>query len=230
MRPHKHKPHDHCTYYSLPIPNLPYPTSTLVSIKVYPYLRLLATLAKVSEVKRSNSRILIQPRLAAKTRGEVSQPPQDRGSDHHRPTKAPWRVLRTSTLDKPITILSQVFAADRLLRPDNAQPIAGVPPVNQDWTWIRTAGALYDCNLIHVASDHHSESLMSDHPSAAPGAPPSPCIGVCVINPQTQLCDGCYRTLEEIAAWWDCTPTQKHAVLARVEQRMARSVDGTFFD
>ncbi|QQS54643.1 MAG: DUF1289 domain-containing protein [Candidatus Competibacteraceae bacterium] len=71
---------------------------------------------------------------------------------------------------------------------------------------------------------------MSDNPSTVPDEPPSPCIGVCVINPQTQLCDGCYRTLEEIAAWWDCTPEQKRAVLARLEQRMARIVGGTFFD
>jgi len=35
--------------------------STLAAIKVYPYLRLLATLAKVLGVKRSNSRIFIQP-------------------------------------------------------------------------------------------------------------------------------------------------------------------------
>ena len=139
-------------------------------------------------------------------------------------------MLRTSTLDKPITILSQVFAADHLFRPDNAQPITGIPSANQDWTWIRTTRALYHCNLIHVANDRHFKSLMSDHPSAAPDEPPSPCIGVCVINPQTQLCDGCYRTLEEIAAWWDCTPAQKHTVLARLEQRMARIMDGTFFD
>ncbi len=89
---------------------------------------------------------------------------------------------------------------------------------------------MYHRNLVSVASDRHSKSLMSHDPSAAPGEPPSPCIGVCVINSQIQLCDGCYRTLEEIAAWWDYTPAQKHEVLARLEQRLARIVDGTFFD
>ena len=55
-------------------------------------------------------------------------------------------------------------------------------------------------------------------------------MGVCVVNPQTQLCDGCYRTLEEIAAWWDYTPAQKRTVLEQLEQRQARILDGTFFD
>lgn len=30
---------------------------------------------------------------------------------------------------------------------------------------------------------------------------PSPCIGVCRLNPRTARCDGCERTTEEIAAW-----------------------------
>jgi hypothetical protein len=53
---------------------------------------------------------------------------------------------------------------------------------------------------------------------------------VCIINAQTQLCDGCFRTLDEIAAWWDYPPAQKHAVLAKLEQRLERIMEGTFFD
>lgn len=30
---------------------------------------------------------------------------------------------------------------------------------------------------------------------------PSPCISVCTMNDRTGLCDGCQRTLDEIAAW-----------------------------
>ena len=32
------------------------------------------------------------------------------------------------------------------------------------------------------------------------GALLTPCIGVCTMNPQG-LCDGCHRTLDEIAGW-----------------------------
>ena len=45
--------------------------------------------------------------------------------------------------------------------------------------------------------------------SNAPDEPPSPCIGVCVINPQTQLCDAADRTLEGNCRFGDCTPAQK---------------------
>ncbi len=30
---------------------------------------------------------------------------------------------------------------------------------------------------------------------------PSPCIDVCRMSPATGLCEGCLRTIEEIAAW-----------------------------
>jgi predicted Fe-S protein YdhL (DUF1289 family) len=60
--------------------------------------------------------------------------------------------------------------------------------------------------------------------------PPSPCVGICTLNPQTQLCDGCLRTLDEIAAWWDYNPAQKQVVLDDVANRLARLIDGTYFD
>lgn len=71
---------------------------------------------------------------------------------------------------------------------------------------------------------------MTADSTSPPSDPPSPCIGVCVINPNTQLCDGCFRTLEEIADWWDYPPDQKRRVLVQVEERLARIMDGTFFD
>ncbi|HUM95300.1 MAG TPA: DUF1289 domain-containing protein [Candidatus Competibacter sp.] len=70
---------------------------------------------------------------------------------------------------------------------------------------------------------------MTDHPGCHEN-PPSPCVGVCVINPQTQLCDGCLRTLDEISAWWDYNSAQKQAVLDTLETRLTRLLEGTFFD
>lgn len=82
---------------------------------------------------------------------------------------------------------------------------------------------------LYFAGDRHPKSNMtSDH--HCPSDPPSPCVGVCVINGQTQLCDGCFRTLDEIAAWWDYSPEQKRVVLTQLEERLARIVEGTFFD
>lgn len=67
-------------------------------------------------------------------------------------------------------------------------------------------------------------------PTASESEPDSPCVGICAVNPQTQLCSGCFRSLDEIAQWWNYAPAQKRAVLLETEQRLARIMDGTFFD
>jgi predicted Fe-S protein YdhL (DUF1289 family) len=51
---------------------------------------------------------------------------------------------------------------------------------------------------------------------------PSPCTEVCIVDRARGLCIGCWRTLDEIAAWRDLTPEQKRQVLKRVEQRRPR--------
>lgn len=48
---------------------------------------------------------------------------------------------------------------------------------------------------------------------------PSPCINVCKMNPQTQLCEGCFRTLDEIAAWAGLSDAEKSAALAQLPSR-----------
>ncbi|MCX8004407.1 MAG: DUF1289 domain-containing protein [Burkholderiaceae bacterium] len=59
-------------------------------------------------------------------------------------------------------------------------------------------------------------------PSArAPAAVASPCVAVCRMNPATGLCEGCLRTLEEIAAWSGLSDEEKRAVLQRVAARRA---------
>ncbi|MFZ9543579.1 MAG: DUF1289 domain-containing protein, partial [Hylemonella sp.] len=30
---------------------------------------------------------------------------------------------------------------------------------------------------------------------------PSPCLSVCIMDPNNGMCTGCWRTLDEIAAW-----------------------------
>jgi len=49
----------------------------------------------------------------------------------------------------------------------------------------------------------------------------SPCINVCRMNPDTGLCDGCLRTLAEIAAWSGMSADEKREVLASLAARGA---------
>jgi predicted Fe-S protein YdhL (DUF1289 family) len=53
----------------------------------------------------------------------------------------------------------------------------------------------------------------------AAGPVPSPCINVCRMSPATGLCEGCLRTIDEIAAWSTLSDEGKHAVWDAIEQR-----------
>ena len=54
--------------------------------------------------------------------------------------------------------------------------------------------------------------------------PPSPCIGICRIEPESGECEGCLRTLDEIADWPMLSVQQKDALLLRIaERRRGRS-------
>ncbi len=47
----------------------------------------------------------------------------------------------------------------------------------------------------------------------------SPCLDVCRMNPLTGLCDGCFRTIDEIAGWSSFNDPQKAEVLAQAHAR-----------
>lgn len=47
----------------------------------------------------------------------------------------------------------------------------------------------------------------------------SPCIGVCAMDAQSGLCQGCLRTLDEIAAWASASEAQRRAIKAALPQR-----------
>jgi uncharacterized protein len=50
---------------------------------------------------------------------------------------------------------------------------------------------------------------------------PSPCVSICRMNMDTELCEGCLRTLDEIAAWGRMDDATKREVWALIGQRLA---------
>jgi predicted Fe-S protein YdhL (DUF1289 family) len=62
-------------------------------------------------------------------------------------------------------------------------------------------------------------------PARAGDEVPSPCISVCRIMPASGLCAGCFRTLDEIAAWSVLDAAGKRAVLAALAARRAAHAD-----
>ena len=51
---------------------------------------------------------------------------------------------------------------------------------------------------------------------------PSPCINVCRMVPETGLCEGCLRTIDEIVAWGSAGDDYKRAVWADIRRREAQ--------
>jgi uncharacterized protein len=58
--------------------------------------------------------------------------------------------------------------------------------------------------------------------AAAPGDEvPSPCISVCRMDPVSELCEGCFRTLDEIAAWGRMEDEGKRETWRLIAERIA---------
>jgi len=58
-----------------------------------------------------------------------------------------------------------------------------------------------------------------DEPYAMPAPVASPCVNVCHIEPGTGCCEGCLRTLDEIAGWISYSDEMKRAVWRRIAVR-----------
>jgi hypothetical protein len=47
----------------------------------------------------------------------------------------------------------------------------------------------------------------------------SPCVKICVIDPVSRLCEGCGRTLAEIAQWASMSESERLMVMAKLPER-----------
>ena len=55
-----------------------------------------------------------------------------------------------------------------------------------------------------------------------PAAIKTPCVKVCVVDPESGLCLGCFRTLPEVAAWTAYSAAERDAILAALPSRRSR--------
>ncbi|MCG6144255.1 DUF1289 domain-containing protein [Leptospira bandrabouensis] len=54
----------------------------------------------------------------------------------------------------------------------------------------------------------------------------SPCTKVCMMDPDSGLCAGCYRTIEEIGNWSRMTEEERNEVWNELPQRKAGNSPG----
>lgn len=59
-------------------------------------------------------------------------------------------------------------------------------------------------------------------PVPVPMPVPSPCINICRMDARSGLCQGCLRTLDEIAAWSRLDDAAKQQVWDRLAERRAQ--------
>ncbi|HQR04127.1 MAG: DUF1289 domain-containing protein [Proteobacteria bacterium] len=53
----------------------------------------------------------------------------------------------------------------------------------------------------------------------------SPCCGICELDPDSGLCTGCYRTLDEIACWCMADEAVRRAIREAADQRRQTAGD-----
>ncbi|MBC7414000.1 MAG: DUF1289 domain-containing protein [Herminiimonas sp.] len=51
------------------------------------------------------------------------------------------------------------------------------------------------------------------------GPLPSPCISLCVMDPDSRLCQGCSRTIDEIIGWSAAGHERKRAIWIAIQER-----------
>ena len=49
----------------------------------------------------------------------------------------------------------------------------------------------------------------------------SPCTQICVVHPETRLCTGCARSIDEITQWSKMTSEQRCAIMQELPNREA---------
>ncbi len=50
----------------------------------------------------------------------------------------------------------------------------------------------------------------------------SPCVKICVIHPQSRLCTGCLRSIDEISTWSRMSHEERAAITAELPDRKSK--------
>jgi predicted Fe-S protein YdhL (DUF1289 family) len=61
--------------------------------------------------------------------------------------------------------------------------------------------------------------LLLEKAQALPAPVPSPCISICRMDAASGLCEGCFRTIDEIVAWGSLPEPGRRAVWAQLASR-----------
>lgn len=63
--------------------------------------------------------------------------------------------------------------------------------------------------------------------TAPAGTVPSPCVGVCRMLAATALCEGCWRSIDEVTVWGRASDAERLHIWAQIEARQATALAGS---
>ena len=50
----------------------------------------------------------------------------------------------------------------------------------------------------------------------------SPCVNICIVHPQANICAGCFRTIGEISGWSNMSPAQRKEIIKELPNRSSK--------
>jgi predicted Fe-S protein YdhL (DUF1289 family) len=71
--------------------------------------------------------------------------------------------------------------------------------------------------VARIAAGRHGRTM-----NAPPRPIATPCVKVCVVDGESGLCLGCFRTLAEVAAWSRLSEAEREAIMADLPGRPTR--------
>ena len=50
----------------------------------------------------------------------------------------------------------------------------------------------------------------------------SPCVNICIVHPQANICTGCFRTIDEISSWSNMSETERKGIIRELPNRSSK--------
>ena len=50
----------------------------------------------------------------------------------------------------------------------------------------------------------------------------SPCVNICIIHPQANICTGCFRTIDEISSWSNMSESERKGIVKELPNRSSK--------
>ena len=50
----------------------------------------------------------------------------------------------------------------------------------------------------------------------------SPCVKICIIHPQANICTGCFRSIDEISSWSNMSESERKGIIKELPNRSSK--------